>query len=368
MRELAPTHRATVSGLATRLLVVALASTALLAASATPALAHGRGSDTSNYRSQITSAPDLPGVQWKIYNGDEFLGVENTSQIELTIPGYTPGEQFLRVGPGGVFVNRNSQALYLNQNRYAQVTPPAGVGPDAQPDWERVSTTPRYAWHDHRIHWMSPGLPPQVRDKGQLTSVFDWNVPFTYGGRAHELGGKLLWVPGPSPWLWLLAALPVVAVPALLGLRSKPHAGSWRGLIRPAAATLGVIAVANLLHLVDDLRATPIPWTSSALAALQTALFIGIALFGAVRAWQAGDGAFAALGIGSGALLIGQGLLYFPVLGASQSATLFPMSLTRAVVAASIVQALPLGFIAVRGNDYQLSEPDSPADLEPTRA
>lgn len=358
------------SRLVARLLVAALAPVALLAADATPALAHGRASDTSNYTSRITCGDNLLGVWWKIYNGDEFLSVENTSGTELTVPGYTPGEQFLRIGPEGVFVNRNSQAVYLNQDRYMRVQAPPGVGPDAKPDWVKVSSAPRYAWHDHRIHYMSPGLPPQVRDKGQLIRIFSWQVPFTYGGRQHELSGELLWVPGPSPWPWLLVALLAVAVPALLGLRSKSQSGTWTGLVRPAAATLGVIAVANLTHLVDDLAATPIPWPSRALAAVQTTLFIGIALFGAVRAWQARDGAFAALGIGSGALLVGQGLLYLPllgqgwldwpmqpVLGASHAATVFPLALTRAVVAASIVQALPLGFVALKGNDRQLSEP-----------
>ncbi|MGH8902345.1 MAG: hypothetical protein ACRDYA_11850 [Egibacteraceae bacterium] len=351
------------SRLVARLLVAVLAAVALLAVGATPALAHGRGRDTTNYTSRITFEPDLPGVRWKIYNGDEFLGVENTSQTELTVPGYIPGDQFLRIGPEGVFVNRNSEAYYLNQDRYSRVTPPAGVGPEAEPDWVKVSSTPRYAWHHHQIHWMSPVLPPQVRDPGQLTRVSSWKIPFSYGGQQYELGGELLWVPGPSPWPWLLAALPVVTIPALLGLRSKPQAEGWPGLIRPAAATLGVLAVANLIHLVDDLKATPIPWTSTVPAALQTSLFIGIALFGAVRAWQAGDGAFAALGIGSGALLVGQGLLYFPVLGASHSATIFPPALTRAVVAASIVQALPLFFVTVKGNDRQLSEPQ-PTNVE----
>lgn len=350
------------SRLAALLLVIVLTPVAL-AAVATPAFAHGRASDTTNYASRITSAPDLPGVRWEVYNGDEFLGVENTGPAELIIPGYIPGEQFLRISPGGVFVNHNAQAYYLNQDRYSRVRPPEGVGPDATPDWVKVSSTPRYAWHDHRIHWMSFGLPPQVRDKGKLTRIFSWQIPFTYGGRQHQLGGELLWVPGPSPWPWLLAALPVVAIPALLGLRSKPESGRWPGLVRPAAATLGVLAAANLIHLVDDLTATPIPWTSTVFAAAQTALFIGIALFGAVRAWQAGDGAFAALGIGSGALLIGQGLLYFPVLSASHSATVFPLALTRAVVAASIVQAFPLGVIVVRGNDRQLAEPAIPEQV-----
>jgi hypothetical protein len=332
-----------------RLFLIACSAPLLLAIMATPALAHGRGSDATNYSSRILTVPDLPGVTWQVYNGDEFIGVENLGDSELTIPGYNEGELYLRIGPEGVFVNENSEAFYINQDRLAQTQAPAGVG-QGEPRWVQVSSEPRYAWHDHRIHWMSPDVPPQVRGVTGPTRVFEWTVPFTYGDQPEQIAGELLWVPGPSPWLWLLIALPLVAIPALIGLRTAPSRGTWPGLVRPAAAVLGVVSLLNLTHLVDDLVATPVPLTRSALTAVQTLLFIVIGLFGAFRARQAGQGAFTALAVGSGAIFVGQGLLYFGVLGASQAATVFPDWLTRMIVALSVTQVVPLGFVAFWGN------------------
>lgn len=351
-------------GVLTRIVLLVLAQVALLGIAAPPAFAHGRGSDATNFSSRITDTADLPGVTWKIYNGDEFLGVENTSGTELVIPGYNGDELYLRIGPDGVFVNRKAEAYYINQDRYGQTRVPANVG-TGEPQWVKVSDEPRYAWHDHRIHWMSPVLPPPVRNATELTEVFNWTVPFRYGGQELQIAGELLWVPGPSPWVWLLAALPIVAIPALVGLRTKPQGRTWPGLVRPAAVVLGTIAVANLIHLVDDFFSTPVPLTQSALVAVQTLLFIGIGLFGAIRAWQAGNGAFTALGTGSVALFVGQGLLYFSVLGSSQAASIFPGTLTRAIVAASLVQIVPLAFVAVWGNRHVLDAPESQSDFEP---
>ena len=350
-----------------RLGVGAVAAGALLVGGAAPASAHGRGSDATNFSSTITADPGIDGVTWAVYNGDEFIGVENTTDTDLIVEGYE-AEPYLRVGPDGVFANRNSEAYYLNATRYITTAAPEGVGPEAPPDWVEVSTRPSYAWQDHRIHWMSPTLPPQVTDAGVRTVVTSrWAIPFRYAGEEQEVTGELVWVPGTSPWIWLLAALPVVAVPGLLGLRTRPGDHAWPGLVRPAAAVLGVVAVLNITHFVDDLAATPVPLGSAALVAVQTALFIGIGLFGAVRAWQGGEAAFTALGVGTGALFVGQGLLYFPVLGASQAASVFPGAVTRAIVALTLAQALPLGAVAVIGSRRLLPKPgDRDRDADAT--
>ncbi|WP_370327243.1 hypothetical protein [Euzebya sp.] len=199
---------------------------------------------------------------------------------------------------------------------------------------------PSYAYHDHRIHWMALTEPPAVAaDPGAEQLVNAWTVPFTVGSETYELAGELVWIPGPSPWPWLLAALLVVSAPVAWGLRrTRPDrdAVTWRGLSTPAGVTLLVLALANGIHLVDDLFATPIPLAESAVSAVQTLLFIAIAAFGAIRAIQGGEGAFTALGVGSGAVFIGQGLLYAAVLSASQTASVFPGWLTRAVIAASL--------------------------------
>ncbi len=340
----------------------------LLAALAGPAAAHGRGSDATNFSSRILSAPDVPGLSWRIYGGDELIGLTNTSGSEVTVPGYA-GEPYLRIGPDGVFRNTNSPATYQNQDRYAQVTVPAGVDEDAPPEWERVSDGNRYLWHDHRIHYMALVLPPAIQAApGQEHQVLDWAVPFEVDGRTLEVTGDLRWVPAGPAWPWLLGGL-VVTLPALAGLRTSPTADErWPGLARPAAVVLGVLAVANVFHLVDDLLAVPLPLPTVLLSAAQTALFILIAALGAVRGWQARDGAFTAIGVGAAALLIGQGLLYLSVLTTSQNASIFPEVLTRAVVAASIAQILPVGLVAVLGTRRLLPDYDDDEALDPAPA
>jgi hypothetical protein len=317
-----------------------------------PAAAHGRGSDATNYRSQVTSQPDVPGVSWQVYGSDEFLSVTNTSDRELTVLGYE-GEPYLRVGPEGVFENRASAATYQNTDRYANVGElPPDVGANEEPRWQQVSDANRYLWHDHRAHWMSQNLPPSVTDPNTETVVQQWEVPFTIDGRERTVEGELRWIPTPSAAVWLAAAL-LLTAPALLGLRrlrSSSDDGWVMPLARPAAVVLGAVALLNLTHLVDDLFAVPLPGPTKALAAAQTALFIGIGAFGALRGWQGRDGAFTALGVGAGAILIGQGVLYGSVLTTSQAATLFPEVAARLVVALSIVQALPVGAVAVLGN------------------
>ncbi len=338
-----------------------------------PAAAHGRGSDATNYRSQVTSEPDVPGVSWQVYGSDEFLSVTNASDAELTVLGYE-GEPYLRVGPEGVFENRASAATYQNTDRYANVGElPEDVGANEEPRWQQVSDANSYLWHDHRAHWMSQNLPPSVTDPNSETVVQQWEVPFTIDGRERIVSGELRWIPAPSAGVWLAVAL-LLTAPALLGLRSlrsspddHPDDPWITALARPAAVVLGAVALLNLTHLVDDLFAVPLPGPTKALAAAQTALFIGIGAFGALRGWQGRDGAFTALGVGAGAILIGQGVLYVSVLTTSQAATLFPEVAARLVVALSIVQALPVGAVAVIGN-RRLAAAAQPARSEAAAA
>lgn len=368
----APRWRTGVAAAASLLFVLVTAMVALVAMAA-PASAHGRGSDATNFSSRVTDAPAIDGVRWEIYGGDELLEVENRTAAELLVPGYE-GEPYLRVGPDGVYENQRSPATYLNNERYGQVPVPEEADPEAEPEWVRISSSPSHAWHDHRIHWMSPSPPPSVEGTEGPTLVEElspWEVPFVYEGQEFAVVGELRWVPGPSPWPWLALGL-VVTLPALAGVRTRPldpeRPGSppsrWPGLARPAAVVLGIVALANVSNLVDDLVAVPMPWSTIALSALQTGLFVAVGLFGAVRGWQAGEGAFTALGVGAGALFVGQGLLYLSVLGASQLATVFPDVVPRTVVAASLMQALPIGAVAVLGTRRLLPAGGEPDDEE----
>lgn len=339
------------------ILRLALLVTVLLVMLAAPAAAHGRGSDATNFRSQITATPGVEGLEWQVLGGDELLHVRNGGDQEVVVLGYE-GEPYLRVGPDGVFENRNSPATYLNRERLLTSVPPGvEADPEAAPEWEQVSDGNSYAWHDHRIHWMAPT--PAVADPGSEELVFEWAVPFRYGDDEHNLLGALHWVPGPSVWPWLGLGL-LVVLPALAGWRSEPDDDDrWPRLARPAAAVLGVVLLLNVSHLVDDFVAMPLPFSVRAYAAVQTILFLGIGVFGVVRAWQASDVAFTALGVGAGAVFIGQGLLYLPVLGASQVASVFPEWLARLTIAASLVQVVPLGAVAFRGTRALVPEAEA---------
>jgi hypothetical protein len=262
-----------------------------------------------------------------------------------------------------VFLNLASEATYVNADRYAEVASiPADVGPDVEPRWDKVSDDSTYAWHDHRIHWMSPTLPPQVVDTSKRTVVNPaWEVPFTHGDRREIVTGELAWVPPPSPVPWIALAV-LLTLPALLGLRRGKGSDWERRLVRPAAVVLGIVAILNITHLVDDLVAIPLPGSTKVVSGVQTALFIALGLFGAAVARRGKDGAFTALGVGAGGILVGQGLLYLDVLRASQSVSVFPDWSARLIVALSLVQALPVGAIAIIGNRRLATQPD-PADV-----
>ena len=66
-----------------RAAVIAITAGLVVFFLAAPAMAHGRGSDASNYDSRIADTPDVPGMTWRIYNGDEYLGVSNQADVEL---------------------------------------------------------------------------------------------------------------------------------------------------------------------------------------------------------------------------------------------------------------------------------------------
>lgn len=347
-----------------RLLTVVLLGLLTVAGAAGPAAAHGRGGESTNFRSIILDAPDQEGVSWEIYGGDQYLSVTNTSDVELTVTGYSD-EPYLRIGPDGVFENRASEAAYVNTDRYGEVGEiPSEVGPEFPPRWTKVSDDPTYAWHDHRIHWMSTQLPPMVVDTSVETLINPWEVVYQFGDEPSKITGELRWTPPPSPLPWLAAGL-VLTAPALLGLRARRDGDGWiKAMIRPAAAVLFVVSVLNISHLLDDFLAVPAPLSSQLIAALQTALFIAIGLFGAVIAWRGREGAFTALGVGSAGILVGQGILYLPALRAATSASVFPDWLTRLVISLSLFQALWVGIVAVLGN-RRLASSESVAVDEP---
>jgi len=151
------------------------------------------------YRSNITKVtPDVPGLGLQVLEfADRMLLTNHTGQT-VTIFGYS-GEPYARVLANGTAEqNVRSPATYLNTNFYGDVTVPPVANASAPPKWEVVDRTGQFEWHDHRIHWMSPVTPPQVKDKSKLTLIFDWQVPIAVGARKGEIEGQLFWTPESS--------------------------------------------------------------------------------------------------------------------------------------------------------------------------
>ncbi|MEV0267994.1 Dyp-type peroxidase [Hamadaea sp. NPDC050747] len=225
-----------------RMLFVVVA-TAGLVWPASAAEAHEvAGAGATNFRTTLSAlTPGVAGVSLSVVENGSRLQAVNTTGQDLIVQGYT-GEPYAKIGPGGVFLNDNSPATYLNTDRYATTVVPAGVDGKGAPRWRKVSSEHVYRWHDHRIHWMLKTLPaPVAADPAAEHRVSEWKVVLDYGGQTLAATGTLDWIPGPSPTPWLLLALAIAAVVAIGGV--LPRAG-----YRLLATGTGLMLAADLLH------------------------------------------------------------------------------------------------------------------------
>lgn len=348
-----------------RLVFVAVAlATVLLPAS--PAAAHGSGGsdDATNFESRVTASPHRGELHWEVIAGDALLELRNDSGRQVIIEGYSE-EPYLRFdAEGGVFENRRSPAVYLNEDRYAQATVPADVDPGADPVWRRVAGGRTHAWHDHRIHWMSREKPPQVLARpGETVEVQRWAVPYRLAGAEAEVRGVLRYVPPDPWWPWLLGAAVALAVPAVAAVGLARGRLSLRRLTRTGAVLLAVLAVADAIHLWDDLVAVPATVRENIGAGLYGGVFLVGASVAAVAAWRALQSGFA-LVFGGLALLYGFGVSHLGQVGSSQLATVLPEAFTRAVVAANIGIAAPIAILVVVAERRFPARRDRPSSPE----
>jgi len=202
------------------------AAVVALLLSAPVALAH---QGNPHYRSLVTSVtPAVKGVDVSVLNFDDRLLMHNMSGQDITILDYQnkPYAQLLK--DGTVQVNTNSEAYYLNDDRYGDVKVPKGLG--SEPKWKRLSGTGRFEWHDHRMHWMSKSKPPQVSDEDAKAHIFDWKVPLTVGGAQGRIDGTLDWVPLPGGGLpagliWGTAIVLILLCIGVFAIRRRRDAG-----------------------------------------------------------------------------------------------------------------------------------------------
>jgi len=227
------------------LLAAALALPAAALARAGAAAAEERENPIStqvsryNYRSNVTAVtPAQPGLRIEVIQYVDRLLLTNRTGKTVTVYGYQH-EPYARVLANGTAeLNTRSRAYYLDQTFFGRISVPPSASPTAPPHWVVVGTGGQLEWHDHRIHWMLPGIPPQVKNRSKRTKVFDWTVPIRVGAQPAAVHGELVWVPD-EDWAPLAAFAGVAALAlaiALALLVRRRRAGGAAGAVSGGAA------------------------------------------------------------------------------------------------------------------------------------
>jgi hypothetical protein len=204
--------------------LAAICATALVAVP--PAAPHGPPGGGVGYVSTVESLrPPVLGVTARVLGGDDRLQLVNYSGTIVVVNGYD-GEPFLRFTPAGVYENANSPTTYLSRARdQTGVAVPAFASPGAAPAWRKASEGSTFAWHDRRIRWTQPGLPPVIKAApNERHLVFRWRVPARAGAKRFAISGYLGYAPvpkaagggGTSPWV--IAGVVGLTALALVGV------------------------------------------------------------------------------------------------------------------------------------------------------
>jgi hypothetical protein len=231
-----------VTGLVTALVVAA------------PAPARADSARPTNYRSTVTGIePETSAMVVEIRGGDAFVSIRQLEPVEIIVSGYQD-EPYLRIDPDGVvWVNTNSPAYYLNENRFPDSSLPGNADAGAEPEWVQVGSGGQFGWHDHRTHWMSPEPPPGV-DQEAESHIQEWTIAMTVDGVPTDVTGTLVWEPTVPPLPWILVAA-AAAVALIWAAR--------RGRVVPALVAGGVAA--TLVGIAQALE-SPLGFVSEVLA------------------------------------------------------------------------------------------------------
>lgn len=345
-----------------RALALLVITLALLVGGAAPAAADPAG--PSDYRSEVTAIePAVDGISATIVGGDSFLELTVDEGIEVIVYGYRDldgdrlgDDPYLRFRPDGtVDRNRLSQATYLNEDRAAAAPIPpdvaaANAGDQVpEPEWEEVASGGTYAWHDHRVHWMSESAPPVERGERVAGEYDPWRVPLTVDGESVEVLGTLTYEKATTPALWALVGAAGAALVVLLGRLDA---------VRAAAASLAIVASAAVVVGRAEWAATPDGSGNPLLFALPA-----VALLAAVAALVlARRSAAVVLALASVATLSAWALLRLQALLKPVLPSELPAGFDRATVALALGASLAAAYLAVTSGALSLPDLDDDED------
>jgi hypothetical protein len=218
----------------------------------------------TDYRSEIVSVePPTPSIAVEILGGDSFVELTAAPGTEVVLDGYDAEPYLWFQTDGTVLENRASRTAYLNESRYGSDVPP-DVSADAEPDWVEVGDAGRYAWHDHRAHWMQPIRPAGKSPGDQIVEAV---IPMVVDGGDVLVTVSSTWLPEPSPvplGLGVLAGLTTAAIGIGVGVVGR-RAG-WRFAVVPLAVLTLVVGWLQFRSLPSETGPRLVWWALPALA------------------------------------------------------------------------------------------------------
>lgn len=305
--------------------------------------------ESSDFRSEVTDiTPAVGGVRAEIRGGDTFLELSVEPGHEVIVYSYEPNRArpYLRfLKDGRVQRNKNASATYINESRRGGGTIPTSLeDPSADtPVWQDVADGGRYAWHDHRVHWMAEVDPPVARGERVGGAYDPWVVPIEVDGRVAEVRGTLLFEDSISPVPWVLLAIVVAGLVAVVGRRST---------LLPGSVALIIASGLAIVTGLGELRATPGSGGNASLWALPAAaLYFAVVALIRHRALIGVVSALVSVASLSGWALLRRSVLLKPVLPSELSA-----SFDRASVAVAIGVAVAAAYLAVTSGAWKLPE------------
>ena len=315
-----------------RLAVAGAVVLGTLALMASPAAADPPG--PTDYRSEVDEVvPAVDGVAVSVVGGDGFLLVEVDEGTTVEVPGYA-GEPYLRFREDGVVEeNQASAATYLNQSR-TRTDADRDYDPDADPEWKQVATDGRWAWHDHRIHYMGQGVPEAARTgRGQT-----WTVPLVVDGEEVTVTGdyRLLDAPTPLPWIAVAVVLTLLVA---LGL------GRLLPALPAAGAAVLVAGIGGVVAGMAQRGESPPGAPTSPLVVILPAIAV---VAGIIVVIQRGRVLRAVAGLAGAAALGGWALVRVEVLWRAILPTSLPAATDRLLTAVALGAAAGAAALVVR--------------------
>jgi hypothetical protein len=319
---------------------------------ADPAGAHGvAGIQPSNFATEVLMiVPAEPGLAVYAVDLGNKLQLDNHTGRDVIVLGYD-NEPYLRVGPGGVYQNDRSPAVYLNRTRTGNVPVPRSANPNAPPQWHQIGDGTTVRWHDHRAHWLASTSPPEVQSNpGARHLVQRWTVTLVRDGTRIAVHGDVVWIPGPSPWGWVALAVALAAGLVVLGLTRVGRV--------VVTAALAAMLVGETAHVLGSWEGTTVCGATKLAASAYALGGMAVGALALVWVLRRGVRAAAPLLLLTGLFLaLAGGLADVTVLYRSQLPTTLPGTWARLEVAAVIglgVGVAILGAVRLRATPHRV--------------